>query len=281
MGTRVEDLEITEIHANAHESLRHVLIDLWRYRELFLAFVVRDLKVRYKQTLLGVAWVIIVPLLMSGVITVIMSKVGQNHQVKQDLPGMLFYLAAFVPWQCFASGLSQAASCLESSSGLISKIYFPRIIVPLSVLCATVIDFLIGWTFFNVLAAFLGYWTWKFLVFTPVLLSLQLATALGAGVVLAALNAQFRDIRYVVPFLTQFGMFLTPVLYTATMVPKWLIWGVWINPMAGVIEAYRALLINDYVPYRMLAANTVTAMILLLFGIWFFQRRVQRIIDFL
>lgn len=277
----VTDYPITEIRAGAHERWRQLVQDVWRYRELLFTFVERDLRVRYKQTVFGVAWVILVPLLMSGAFSIILGRVVKMPKSSEALPYLLFFLAATVPWQCFANGVTQAAASLEGNSGLISKIYFPRIIVPGSILISTAVDFAVGWSFFNVLAACYGHWTWKFIVFTPLLLTLQLATAWGMGLFFAVLNAQFRDIRYVVPVVTQLGMFVTPVLFPAGRLPPWLKWGAWLNPMAGVIETYRALLVGDYIPYRMLGANTVVALLLLAVGIWFFQKRIQRIIDIL
>jgi len=270
---------ITEIQSDSRQSLRHLFRELWHYRELFLSFMERDLKVRYKQTFLGVTWVLLYPILFTGIFSVIFGHVAKMPN--NDLPYPLFYLAALVPWQCFANGLSQASTSLEASSGLISKIYFPRIIVPASVLSSTIIDFVIGWVLFNSVAISWGYWTWQFIMFTPVLLTLQLATALGVGLTLSVLNAQFRDIRYVIPFLIQLGMFVTPVIFPISRLPEWLLWGTWINPMAGIIEAYRALLSGTYIPYQLLAINTVVAALYLLFGIWFFEKRIQRIVDVL
>jgi lipopolysaccharide transport system permease protein len=272
---------ITEIHAHSRESLRHLLQDLWAYRDLFITFVERDLKVRYKQTFLGVTWVLLYPLLFSGIFAIIFGHVAKMPKNDPRIPYWIFYFAALVPWQCFANGLSQAASSLEGNSGLISKIYFPRIIVPASVLLGTVVDFAIGWIVFNVAAAYFGLWTWKFILFTPILLLLQLLTALGAGLILSVLNAQYRDVRYVVPFLIQLAMFLTPVIYPVSRLPEWLMWGVWINPMAGIIETYRALLSGDYIPYEILALNGCVTVGLFMSGIWIFQRRTQRIIDIL
>jgi lipopolysaccharide transport system permease protein len=272
---------VTEIRAGVHESWRQLLQDLWRYRELFLSFVERDLKVRYKQTVLGVIWVILVPLLMSGALAIILGRVVKMPKNHEALPYLLFFLAAMVPWQCFANGLAQASVSLEGNSGLILTVYFPRIIVPFSVLCTTVVDFVIGWIFFNILAACYGYWTWLFIVFTPVLLALQLFTALGVGLIFSVLNAQYRDIRYAVPVAIQFAMLMTPVLYPAARLPSWLRWGTWMNPMAGIIETYRALLVGDYIPYRLLAINIAVATALVVLGTWFFQKRLQRIIDIL
>jgi len=273
---------ITEISSRSRTSPGELLKETWAYRELFGTFVERDLRVRYRQTFLGIAWVLLYPLLFSGIFSVVFGKLfGDVAAIPKGNDRILFFLAALVPWQCFSGGISNAATSLEANSGLLGKIYFPRILVPASVLCSTVIDFAVGWIFFNVAAMGWGYWTWKFIIFTPVLLMLQLVAALGAGLVLAALNAQYRDTRYVVPFLIQMGFFVTPILYPLKMIPSRWLWAAWINPMAGVIETYRALLAGTYIPYKLLAMNTGVAVALAIFGVCFFQRRVQRIIDIL
>ena len=203
------------------------------------------------------------------------------------LPYSIFYLAALIPWTCFSNGLAQAAGSMEGSAGLISKVYFPRLIVPSAMVLGTVVDFSIGWVMFNALAIYRGFWTWWFIPFTPLLLALQLGTAMGIGLVLAALNAQYRDIRYVTPFLIQVGMLATPVIYPlerllATRFTRLLGVFVYLNPMVGVIETYRALCFSAaYVPWKLLAGNFATAGVLFTFGVWFFRRREQKIVDLL
>lgn len=296
----------TVISADHRTKIFQYLADLWHYRDLFWALVERDVKVRYKQTVLGVLWVIVPPLLLSGVFSIIFVRVVKMPT--QDLPAPLFFLAALIPWTCFSNGLSQAAGSMESGAGLISKVYFPRLIVPGAMLLATVVDFVIGWVFFNIVAILWTYfpsllaalteggtaeapvkafWTWKFIPFTVVLLCLQLCTAMGIGVVLAVLNAQYRDVRYVTPMLVQFAFWVTPVVWPVqrfleTRYGDSLNILLYLNPMAGVIETYRALLAEgSYIPFRMLAANFCVAAGLLAFGIWFFRKREQRLVDFL
>lgn len=275
----------TAISAEAHVRFLQYLRDLWQYRDLFRALIERDIKVRYKQTALGVAWVVIQPLFMAGAYSIIFGRVVQMPSA--GLPYSIFYLAALIPWTCFSNSLSQAAGSMEGSAGLISKVYFPRLIVPSAMVLGTVVDFGIGWIMFNALAIYRGFWTWWFIPFTPLLLVLQLGTAMGIGLVLAALNAQYRDIRYVTPFLIQAGMLATPVIYPmerllATRFTKPLGVFVHLNPMAGVIETYRALCFSAaYVPWKLLACNFATAAVLLTFGIWFFRRREQKIVDLL
>ncbi|MFZ4694592.1 MAG: ABC transporter permease [Verrucomicrobiia bacterium] len=275
----------TAISADARVRFLQYLRDLWQYRDLFRALVERDVKVRYKQTALGVAWVVIQPLFMAGAFSIIFGRVVQMPSA--GLPYSIFYLAALIPWTCFSNGLAQAAGSMEGSAGLISKVYFPRLIVPSAMVLGTVVDFSIGWVMFNALAIYRGFWTWWFIPFTPLLLALQLGTAMGIGLVLAALNAQYRDIRYVTPFLIQVGMLATPVIYPlerllATRFTKLLGVFVYLNPMVGVIETYRALCFSaSYVPWKLLAGNFATAAVLFTFGVWFFRRREQKIVDLL
>ncbi len=274
----------TTISADARIRFGQYVRDLWNYRDLFRALVERDLKVRYKQTVLGIIWVILVPLSLAGVFSVIFTRVVTIDT--QRLPPLLFFLAGSIPWMCFANGLSQSANSMESNAGLLSKIYFPRLIIPGAMILGTVVDFVIGWVFFNIMAAIWGHWTWLFIPFTAILLVIQLATAMGIGLIFAILNAQYRDIRYAVPFLIQLGMWISPVVWPAkrllaTRLGSDLVFFLYLNPMAGVIESYRALLIGDYLPYRLLASNFIAAFLLLVGGIVFFKKREQKIIDLL
>ncbi len=293
-------LSETIIAADQRIRTWQYLRDLWSYRDLFRALVERDIKVRYKQTVLGVAWVLIQPLCTAVAFSIIFGRVARMDS--QGLPYPLFYLAALIPWTCFTNALSQAAGSLESSAGLITKVYFPRLIAPGAMVLGTVIDFAIGWLVFNIVAIawdywtifynppseiiVRAYWTWKFILFTPILLGLQLSAAMGMGLVLAILNAQYRDVRYVIPFMIQVMMLASPVIYSLkrlleTRWGEWLMVFAYINPMAGVIETYRALLLGDYIPYKLLACNFFVAVGLLFLGILFFRTREQRIVDLL
>lgn len=276
----------TRVSADATARFWQYLRDLWHYRDLFHALVERDIKVRYKQTLLGVAWVIASPLVYALILYIVLVRVARMP-LPNDIPHMLFFMAGLIPWNCFSSGVSQAAISLEGSAGLISKVYFPRIIVPAASIMASVFDFLIGWIFFNVLAIYWGCWTLWFIPFTIVLLLLQLGATMGIGLVFAAVNAQYRDVRYVIAWMLQVGMWVTPVVwpmqrFLETRFEKLLLIFLYINPMAGVIESYRALLSPDHIiHYRLLAANGGVMILLLLAGVAFFRMREQKIVDYL
>jgi lipopolysaccharide transport system permease protein len=288
----------TLIRPQADPSLKEYFREIWNFRDLFEAFLTRDVKVRYKQTVLGIVWVLIQPLFTAGIFSIIFGRVVKMDS--QGLPYILFYLAALIPWTCFTNALSQASASLEASAGLLKKVYFPRLISPGSAVVGTVVDFLIGWIFFNVVAIGWGiheypddfwkgvtaYWTWLFIPFTFVLLILQQITAFGIGLVLSVLNAQYRDVRYVVPFLINILFWLSPVVFPVkrlmeSRMSDFLSVFIYLNPMAGVIETYRALLSKDYIPWELLGVNFVVATCILFLGIWFFRKRENRVIDFL
>ena len=222
------------------------LSDIWVYRELLYFFIWRDIKVRYKQTLLGAGWAIIQPLMTMVVFTIFF---GHLAKVPSDgLPYPVFSLMALVPWTYFASALAGCSTSLSGYQHIISKVYFPRLIIPIGAVVAPLVDFAIGF------AILIGFMTWyrivpgPSIVWLPALMLLALATAAGVGVWLAALNVRYRDVRYVVPFVVQLWMFATPVAYPASLVPaRWrAVYG--LNPMAGVIEGFRWALAGGPAP---------------------------------
>jgi len=290
----------TVITSDQNVGLKRYLKDIWNYRDLFRAFVERDIKVRYKQTVLGVTWVLLQPLITAGIFSLIFGRVVKMDS--QGLPYPLFYLAALIPWTCFTNALSQASGSLESNAGLIKKVYFPRLIAPGAMVIGTVVDFAIGWTAFNLIAIGWSYWeifnspdsvvvtkmywTWLFIPFTFVLLILQQSTAMGIGLILSVFNVQYRDVRYVIPFLIQVLMLTSPVIWPIKRLYQSEWGGLFVvlshfNPMAGVIETYRALLSGVYIPWILLGCNFLMAAVLLILGIVIFRRREYRIVDFL
>jgi lipopolysaccharide transport system permease protein len=269
----------TIISAERHERLRQFLKDLWDYRELFLTFVQRDLKVRYKQTVLGVTWVILQPLFLTGAFSLIFGKIARMPT--DGLPYAVFYLGALVPWNTFAHALSQSALSMEANAHLISKIYFPRVVVPGGIVCASFVDFAIGFALLNVVALALGHWHWALLAFAPVLLLIQGLTALGMGAALAILNAQYRDIKHAVGFMVQVMMLLTPVIYPASRLPQWAQDWLFLNPMAVVVTTYRAILQGVPPDWFLLTAALLTSVLWLCGGLWFFRKREARLADVL
>lgn len=251
------------------------LRDLWLYRELIFFMTWRDLKVRYKQTLLGASWAILQPFLTMIVFSIFF---GNLAKVPSDgVPYPIFSYTALIPWTLFSKALQDASRSLVANRHMITKVYFPRMILPLSSVMAGLVDFLIA---FVVLLGMMWYYkipptvnVWVL----PLFLLLALVTAVGVGLWLSALNVLFRDINYVLPFLTQFWMYLTPVAYPSSMIPtEWQVIYA-LNPMTGVVEGFRwALLDTGQPPGIMTLISSIAAVVLLISGMFYF-RRMERL----
>ncbi len=234
-------LPITRI-APSHGWVALELRELWAYRELLYFLIWRDVKVRYKQTALGAAWAIIQPFFTMIVFSLFF---GSLAKVPSDgIPYPIFSYAALVPWTFFANGLNQSANSLVGSANLIKKVYFPRLAMPLAAVLSGVVDFALAFVVLLGLMAWFGVAPTGHVIWLPAFLVLALVSALGVGLWLAALNVQFRDVRYVVPFLTQFWLFATPIAYPSSLLPEpWRsLYG--LNPMAGVVEGFRWALLG-------------------------------------
>lgn len=252
--------------------------ELWEYRELLFFLVWRDIKVRYKQTGLGVAWAVLQPLLTMVVFSLFF---GRLAGVPSDgLPYPVFSLAALVPWTFFSYGLTQSANSLVADQQLVTKVYFPRMVIPMATVLSGAVDFalafalLLGMMLYYGIAPSLGaLWAVPFLL-------LALVTALGVGLWLAALNVQYRDVRYTVPFLTQLWLFVTPIAYPSSLLaePWRTVYG--INPMAGVVEGFRwALLGTDTAPGPIIAVSALAAFAILVGGMYYFRRMEDSFAD--
>jgi lipopolysaccharide transport system permease protein len=254
------------------------LRELWEYRELLWFLVWRDVKVRYKQTVLGAGWAILQPVATMVVFSLFFGRLAEMPS--DGLPYPIFSFAGLVPWTFFSQGLSQSANSLVGSHNLITKVYFPRLAIPISTVLAGLVDFALA--FLVLLAMMLAYGIVpgpEVLALAPLLL-LALVTALGAGLWLSALNVQFRDVRYIVPFLTQLWLFLTPIAYPSSLLgePWRTVYG--LNPMAGVVEGFRwALLGSGEPPGAMLAASVLAALALLASGALYFRRTERTFAD--
>jgi lipopolysaccharide transport system permease protein len=212
--------------------------ELWAYRELLYVLTMRDIKVRYKQTVLGFAWAIIQPFMMMVVFSVFFGRLA--NMPSDGFPYPIFVYAALLPWTFFANSITSSANSLVGSANLVSKVYFPRLIIPLSSVGSGLVDFAIAGGILLLLMVYYGVgWTANLFI-VPILVIAAAFTALGVGTFLAALNVAYRDFRYVVPFLVQFWMFATPVVYPASLVPREWQWALYLNPMAGVIEGFRS-----------------------------------------
>ena len=247
------------------------LKDFWEYRELLYFLTWRDIKVRYKQTALGALWAIIQPFFTMVVFSLFF---GRLAKVPSDgIPYPIFAFAALVPWTFFANGLSQSSNSLVGSTDLITKGYFPRLIIPVSSVLSGFIDFAIAFIVFMAMAFYYGIYPALSIILLPFLLLLGLITALGVGLWLSALNVKFRDVRYTIPFLTQFWLFATPIAYPSSLLsePWRTIYG--INPMVGVVEGFRwALLGADTAPGAIIFVSALVSMGLLVSGAFYFKR---------
>ncbi len=254
------------------------LRELWEYRELVYFLTWRDIKVRYKQTVLGGAWAIIQPFFMMVVFSLFFGKLARMPS--DGIPYPIFSYAALVPWTFFANGLTQASNSLVSRAHLITKVYFPRLAIPLATVLSAAVDFAFA---FVVLVGMMFYYgitpSVRVVCLLP-LLGLALVTALGVGLWLSALNLQFRDVRYGVPFLTQFWLFATPIAYPSSLLgPRWrTVYG--LNPMVGVVEGFRwALLGSGTAPGPMVLVSSVTALAILVSGAFYFRRMEKTFAD--
>jgi lipopolysaccharide transport system permease protein len=254
------------------------LDELWEYRELLYFLVWRDVKVRYKQTVLGAAWAILQPVLTMVVFSLFFGKLGKIPS--DGLPYPIFSFAALVPWTFFASGLGQGANSLVGSQNLIKKVYFPRLVIPISSVLAGGVDFAIAFLVLLAMMLAYGILPTAAALWLPLLLLLALVTALGVSLWLSALNVQFRDIRYTVPFLTQLWLFATPIAYPSSLLPEPWRTVYALNPMVGVVEGFRwALLGTDTAPGPMVLASSLAALALLASGAYYFRRMEKSFAD--
>ena len=252
--------------------------DLWRYRELLYFLTWRDIKVRYKQTALGVAWALLQPLLATVLFTLIF---GYFLELPSGgVPYPVFTLTALLPWQLFAYALNHSSQSLVEDRNLITKIYFPRLIIPFSSVSAGLLDFAIGLIF--LLVMMLVYrvpLTWQVLAL-PGLVAYAVLAALSVGLWLSALNVQYRDVRYTLPFLTQFWMYATPIAYSAAIIPEGWRWLACLNPMTGVVEGFRWALLGIPSPLGgLLWISVVVVLVLLVSGLYYFKRMEERFAD--
>jgi lipopolysaccharide transport system permease protein len=252
--------------------------EIWEYRELLYFFVWRDLKVRYKQTAIGAAWAVLQPFMSMVVFSLffgILAKIPSH-----GLPYPVFYYSALLPWQFFASSLTNASTTMVEHQRVITKVYFPRLLLPLSVTLSGLLDFGIGFVVFLGMMLFYGIIPRAAMLWLPVFLLLELLTALGVGLWLSALNAIYRDVRYVLPFLVQFWLFASPVAYPSSLVPQRWRWAYGLNPMAGVIEGFRwALTGRGDPPTALLAVSAATVLVVAVGGVTYFQRMEDTVAD--
>ena len=262
------------------------LADLWRYRELAYFLTWRDIKVRYKQTLLGALWAVIQPLLQMVVFNFLFGSLGNIPT--GDIPRPIFTFAALLPWNLFSQALGEASRSLVSNRNMITKVYFPRLLVPLSSVLSGVVDFAIAFLILVVMMYYYAYPLQTAAWAVPAFLALALVAALGVGLWLAAWNLHYRDVRYLLPFLTQIWMFLTPIAYPLSeaadkldkFLPGPLMSLYYLNPMVGVVEGFRwALLGTGEPPYEALAYSLGVSLLMLVSGLFYFRRMERTFAD--
>ncbi len=276
-AAKAADAPITAIRpTRGWVSLR--LGEVWEYRELLYFLVWRDVKVRYKQTLLGVSWVVLQPILTTLIFTVIFGNLAKMPS--ENLPYAVFALAGIVPWNFFSGAVTRGGGSLIGNAGMLTKVYFPRLVMPVASVLAGLIDMAIVLGLLAALMIFFHVTPTLAIVTLPLFLLLALATSLGVSLWLSALNVQYRDVNYLLPFITQFWLYATPVVYPASLIPdKWrVLYG--LNPMAGVVEGFRwALFGTNEAPGPMLAVSVAMVLLLLVSGAYFFRRMEKRFAD--
>ena len=267
--------QVAEIIIEAGRTERQYWQDLWNYRELFFFLAWRDILVRYKQTVIGILWALLRPLLTMIVLTVVFGKWAKMPS--EGVPYPILVFAAMLPWQFFANSFSGASNSLITNTNLISKIYFPRLIIPISSVVVSFVDFLISGAILLCLMIWYDFWpTWRFIAL-PLLMLITMAASLGAGFWISALNVKYRDFRYVVPFIVQFGLYISPVGFSSSVVPdKWrLLYS--LNPMVGVIDGFRwAILGKDVLIYAPGFILSIGLLMLLLFSGLKYFRSMER-----
>lgn len=254
------------------------LHEVWEYRELVGFLIWRDIKVRYKQTVLGATWAIIQPLMTMVVFSLFFGKLAKMPS--DGIPYPIFSFAGLVPWTFFANGLGQASNSLISSANLIRKVYFPRLVVPLATVMSGIVDFALAFVVLLGMMVWYGIMPTGNVIWLPAFLLLALVTALGVGLWLAALTVQFRDVRYALPFLTQFWMFATPIVYPSHLLaePWRTVYG--LNPMVGVVEGFRwALLGTAESPGPLIGVSALAAVLILVSGAFYFRRLEKTFAD--
>ena len=232
-----------DILIEPEKSIKNFWKELYAYRELFLFLAWRDILVRYKQTVIGIAWSVLRPLLTMVVFTIIFGKLAKMPSGGIPYPILVF--SAMLPWQFFSNIISESGNSLISNSNMISKVYFPRIIIPTTSMVVSLIDFLISSVILSIIMVYYRFTPTIYILFIPFLLILAIITSLGIGYLISALNVKYRDFRYIIPFLVQFGLYISPVGFSSSVIPgKWrLLYS--LNPMVGVIDGFRWAILGD------------------------------------
>lgn len=273
-----EPAAIPDLVLEPGRASRHYWRDLWRYRDLLGFLAWRDVKVRYKQTALGVAWAVLQPLVTMGIFSFVFGVLAGLGRGDPTYP--LLVMAGVLPWQLFSAALSGSSGSLVANAHLVSKVYFPRLILPLSALAVALVDFAVVLVLYTAMAAWFGVGPDGRVLLLPLFTGCALLIALGAGLWLTALTVQYRDFRFLVPFLLQVGLFLSPIGFRTDVLPNWRDL-LALNPMTGVIEGFRWCLLDGPADFywRGFATSMAVGLVLLGTGLWYFRRAERRFAD--
>ncbi len=252
--------------------------DLWRYRELFYILSWRDIKVRYKQTVIGAAWSVIRPLLTTIIFTLVFSRIAKLENPSLAPYGLMVF-AGMLPWQFFSNALSESSNSLIGNANLISKVYFPRMIIPASSVITSMVD--LGISFIIMIGMFIWFQfvpSWH-IIFLPLFILLAFLCSFGIGLYLTAVNVKYRDFRYIIPFIVQFGLYITPVGFSSSVVPeRWKIWYA-LNPMVGIIDGFRWCLLGDPINGNTVLVSMIIIVLFLWLGIYYFRKMERTFAD--
>lgn len=277
-SSRAEPVSRSETIIRARKGWRALdLKELWAYRELLLVLTMRDIKVRYKQTVLGFAWAIIQPVMMMVVFSIFFGQLAKMPSEGCAYP--VFVYAALLPWTFFQNSVGSSSNSLVGSANLVSKVYFPRLIIPLSAVGGGIVDLLISTCVLFLLMVWYGVGFSVHLLMAPVLMAGVIFTALGVGTFLSALTVAYRDFRYVIPFMLQFWMFATPVVYPVSLVPEHWRWAYYLNPMTGLIEGFRSSFLGRPFDFGSLGLSLLVAAALFILGVAYFEKVERRFAD--
>jgi lipopolysaccharide transport system permease protein len=253
--------------------------EFWMYRELLYFFTWRDVKVRYKQTVLGAGWAVLQPFLMMVVFAVFLGRLA--HVPSEGIPYPIFAYSALVPWTLFASSLTGASNSLVDAANLVSKVYFPRLILPIAAASSYLLDFLIAFALLVAMMFFYGIRPTTAIVWIPVLTAFAFLAANSVGILFAAVNVRYRDVKYAVPFIAQLWLFATPVAYPASIVPERFRVLVGLNPMAGVVEGFRWALLGTRRPSGLITVSIAVTLVLLTVGLSYFHHTERTFADWI
>ncbi len=261
------------------EASKNYWKDIWRYRELFYILSWRDIKVRYKQTVIGAAWSVIRPVLTTIVFFIVFNRVAKLPNPNPAVPYVLLVFTGMLPWQFFSTALSEASASLLGNSNLITKVYFPRMIIPASSVITSLVDFAISFGILIIMMAFFKFVPGWQIVFLPLFILLAFVCAFGIGLYLTALNVKYRDFRYIIPFIIQFGLYITPVGFSSGLInEKWrALYS--LNPMVGVIDGFRYCLLGDEPHWNSFIMSIIISFVFLYIGTWYFRKMERTFAD--